>query len=633
MKKLSFLPLLVVALFASAQDADWNKVKYNNPGLTVDLEEGLWPIPIPVDNDNDGLTDLFVTETSLPNKGLYYYHNIGTAKNPLFDKPVRVSSANDSIYPSYVNGKLRVLQRGQELLNFTKEFYSHPDTIIVENNDITKNKNYRKNEWSYVDYDGDGDYDIIVGIDDWKDYGWDNAFDSKGHWTRGPLHGYVYLIENVDNHYINRGKLSAGGKDIDVFGYSSPMFADFDGDGDLDLICGEFVDKMTWFENIGTRTKPLYKAGKFLTCDKDTLRATLEMIVPVAFDFDKDGQMDILCGEEDGRIAFYRNSGPGDGMPRFEKPVYLQQVASDLKFGALATPYSVDWDGDGDEDLISGNSAGFLSFIENLSGGETPKWNKPALLKADGKTIHIVAGENGSIQGPAEAKWGYTVPVVVDWDGDGRKDILVNSIWGEVLWYRNKGSLTDLEGPFKMKVAWEGETPKPAWNWWTPEKNTFVTQWRTVPFAIDWNHDGLQDLVMLDQEGYLAFFERFRKGNELWLKPGQRIFDEQVGDSIVTLRLSDKKAGGSGRRKFCFTDWDGDGDLDLMLNTSNVTFMENIGLRNGRVCFLKHDNIGKRRLSGHSNCPTPVDWNHDGKPDILTGAEDGHFYLFMNPRK
>ena len=50
------------------------------------------------------------------------------------------------------------------------------------------------------------------------DYGWDNAFDSLGRWTRGPLHGYVYLLENTGRGYVNRGKVEAAGALIDVYG-------------------------------------------------------------------------------------------------------------------------------------------------------------------------------------------------------------------------------------------------------------------------------------------------------------------------------------------------------------------------------------------------------------------------------
>ncbi len=51
-----------------------------------------------------------------------------------------------------------------------------------------------------------------------------------------------------------------------------------------------------------------------------------------------------------------------------------------------------------------------------------------------------MAGPNGSIQGPAEAKWGYTTLNVADWDGDGLPDIVLNSILGEVIWLRNIGT-------------------------------------------------------------------------------------------------------------------------------------------------------------------------------------------------
>src|SRR5690606_38419364 len=122
-------------------------------------------------------------------------------------------------------------------------------------------------------------------------------------------------------------------------------------------------------------------------------------------------------------------------------PIYFKQKPDNVKFGALATPVGEDWDSDGDDDIISGNSAGYIAFIENLGlSNGSPKWAPPKLLKSNGNTIRIQAGSNGSIQGPAESKWGYTTLSVADWDHDGLVDLVINSIWGKVVWYKNIGS-------------------------------------------------------------------------------------------------------------------------------------------------------------------------------------------------
>lgn len=202
------------------------------------------------------------------------------------------------------------MSKGAEYPDFFKAPYARKEKIEYEGERLDNGiKRSRSNMWSYVDWDGDGDRDIIVGIDTWDDYGWDNAFDSEGRWTRGPLHGYVHLLENVDGRYVNRGRVEAGGKAIDVYGAPNPCVADFDGDGDLDIICGEFLDGLTWFENTGTRTQPHFAAGRRLSNRDGEIRMHLEMIVPVVYDFDGDGNPDLVIGDEDGRVALVRNTG------------------------------------------------------------------------------------------------------------------------------------------------------------------------------------------------------------------------------------------------------------------------------------------------------------------------------------
>ncbi|MCG2460443.1 FG-GAP-like repeat-containing protein [Flavobacteriaceae bacterium F89] len=621
----------------------FERMPYNNPGLTVDLGVGLWASPLPVDYDDDGDMDLLVSCSDVPFNGIYLFENSSGEAFPVFEPPVKIGDPVKHIQVSYIDGKPRFLRPGEELLDFKSGFTGKGKMLFPGDVFDKLHNKIRFNQWKYVDYENDGDLDIIVGIQDGEDYGWDNAFNDKGEWTNGPLHGYVYLIENVNGTFHLKDKIMAGDEPIDVYGAPSPNFDDFDGDGDLDIICGEFLDKFTWFENIGTREKPVYAKGKYLENETGIIAMDLEMILPVSLDWDKDGDVDLVVGDEDGRVALVENTGSVvDHMPTFKNPAYFKQKAKDVKFGALATPFSTDWDDDGDEDIISGNSAGYISFIENLSGGESPKWNAPKYVKSKGEIIRIQAGENGSIQGPCEAKWGYTTLSVADWNKDGLKDLIVNSIWGKVVWYQNIGSkgnpIMDKEQP--IEIQWGSQSPKPEWFWWDPEPHTLVTQWRTTPTAIDWNQDGLTDLVMLDKDGYLSYFERFSNDDTLLLKPGKRIFYSVNGtydlknveiDSLPgLLRLNEKKFGSSGRRKLAFGDWDGDGDVDLIINGLNAVLLENVGQSPNKVEFKYHDNFSDKKLAGHSTSPTLVNWDHSGKPDLLLGAEDGYFYYWTN---
>ena len=652
------LAFLLPALNTGA--ASLERLKYNNPGLVVDLGVGLWAWPLPMDFDGDGDLDLVVNCPDKPYNGVYFFENTSgdTAKNkmPVFKPGRRISKGLQNVQVSDVAGQPRVLSPGNEYPDFLKTGLDNPKKLPLPAN-VHPNK-VRANMWRYVDYDGDGVLDLIVGVGDWTDYGWDNAYDAAGQWTNGPLRGFVYVARGIAERSRRREaadsatsgknppphvvgyeapvKVMAGDKPVQVFGWPSPNFADFDGDGDLDLLCGEFLDGFTYFENIGTRTSPKYASGRHVkTPEGKPLVMDLQMITPTAIDWDKDGDLDLIVGDEDGRVALIENSGKlaADRTPQFLPPRYFQQEADDLKCGALATPVGFDWDGDGDTDIVSGNTAGYIMLFENLSGAgvEKPRWAAPQFLEADGKVIRIMAGTNGSIQGPAEAKWGYTTLSIADWDGDGLPDILANSILGKVHWYRNVGSRKNpkLAAARPIEVEWNGAQPTLAYGWLRPEGKALLTQWRTTPVAVDWDKDGLTDLVMLDQEGYLAFFQRAKVGGKLVLRSPRRVFCDERG---VPLRLNTGTAGKSGRRKLCLTDWDGDGKLDILLNSANANFLRQTGARAGKVFFCDTGALVKQNIEGHDVSPTTVDFNSDGIPDFLGGAEDGRFYYLKNPR-
>lgn len=616
------------------------RISYNNPDLYVDLGVGLWAVPFPVDYTDNGQHDLLVGSGGRPYNGIFHFEGVSDEKGPTVFKRAKRLSASTARYNMQIShledGSWVITQPGISYPDYRKTFLDNGVKIPFEPDFYIG----RANQWKYFDYNGNGVNDLIIGASDWREYRWDDAYTEDGKWVNGPLRAFVYWVENLGTNeepkYGEARKVMAGNKPVEVYGMPSPNFADFTGNGLPDLILGDFLDKFTFYKNIGTRNEPEYAPSRHLKYQGEVIKMDLQMIQPSAIDWDGDGNIDLIVGDEDGRVAFMKNTGQiVDGVPEFEPPVYLQQQADEVKIGALATPFAYDWNGNGLQDLIVGNTAGYLMLVENL-GGYPPKWDAPQYLEADGEVIRILAGENGSIQGPAEAKWGYTVLSVADWNGNGLPDIIVNSIWGKVLWYENIGTRSEpkLAASKPIEVEWEGDTPKPIWNWWDPEGKELVTQWRSTVQAIDLNENGLMDLVALDQEGFLAFYERRKVDGELKLLPPKRIFFAESGSSSVfdaghnPISFGDKQTSG------LLEDYDENNDLSYLARNRRASPPRNVislyrtsGIQNFISSTDDHQisnkplrlNAGWAGRSGRRKFHL-VDWTGNGKLDLIVNS-------------
>jgi len=142
---------------------------------------------------------------------------------------------------------------------------------------------------------------------------------------------------------------------------------------------------------------------------------------PWAVDWDGDAKLDLVVGNFGGSFYIFKGEGKGKFAP---KPEPLMADKDRLKLqGHHSDPFVVDWDGDGDLDIVSGAADGGVQWAENTaSRGKAPAFNGFTTLIKPGKGYEmgeLVSEKDLTEPSRATRVW------VDDADGDGKLDVLV----------------------------------------------------------------------------------------------------------------------------------------------------------------------------------------------------------------
>ena len=210
---------------------------------------------------------------------------------------------------------------------------------------------------TFADIDGDGDLDLVVGEND------------------GNLNYYENTGTASSPTYTARTGTANPWDGIDVGSRSTPTFADIDGDGDLDLVVGEGFGNL----RITMRTRARLRTPTY-TARTGTANPWNGIDVgttstPTFADIDGDGDQDLVVGEFDGNLNYYENTGTASS-PTYTARTGTANPFNGIDVGSASTPTFADIDGDGDLDLVVGEQLWHPELLREHGHGFGPRLHR-----------------------------------------------------------------------------------------------------------------------------------------------------------------------------------------------------------------------------------------------------------------
>lgn len=313
--------------------------------------------------------------------------------------------------------------------------------------------------------------------------------------------------------------------------HAIPQFVDWAGSGRLDLLVGTAGEFVVHFERRGDTFAP----GQFLRDDNGEVIRPGSCIQVV--DWNGDGQPDLIAAEYLGFVNLWEFAGLRDGAPAFRPKGRVSVAGKDVRMDAHPHPLLLDW-GDGrGRALLVGESHGEV-------------WHYPVI----GQECGAPRFGPGSCLRMRHAKIVRNMAAChyVDVDGDGTKDLLAGDLCGGVYYYRNLGTdrnpifkgvhqLNDEEGPIKIEGGPDPHMPQDGYS---------------KPAPCDLTDDGRTHFVVGTGFGRIYYYRNM--GSDAQGRPTfarGRVLRDTEGNEIMSHHMSSASVA----------DWDGDGLPDLLV--------------------------------------------------------------------